>query len=111
MISGFVTCSRVLLLSWGGLNLVFVSICLCFSAVSSLLTVSGILLDSGVPMVLLARLVMVVWFYRSSFCLFGRSIFLFSTLSLVFLFVCFVVVWLSALLPGHFVPLDSATSV
>ena len=67
MISGFLTCIQVPLLSWSELNLVFVSICLCFSAVSSLLAVSGILLESGVPMVLLARSVIVVWFYRSSF--------------------------------------------
>lgn len=67
MISGFLTCSQVPLLSWSELNLVFVSICLCFSAVSSLLAVSGILLESDVPMVLLARSVIVVWFYRSSF--------------------------------------------
>ena len=72
---------------------------------------SGILLDSGVPMVLLTRSVMIVWFYRSSFYCFGLSSFFFSTLSLVLLFVCFMVVWLSALLPGPFVPSDSAQSV
>ena len=77
IISGFVTCSRVPLLSWSGLNLVFVSICLCYSAVSSLLAVSGILLDSGVPMVLLARSVMVVWFYRSSFIVLAVLVFSF----------------------------------
>ena len=68
---------RVPLLSWSGLNLVFVSICLCYSAVSSLLAVSGILLDSGVPMVLLARSVMVVWFYRSSFIVLAVLVFSF----------------------------------
>ena len=68
---------RVPLLSWSGLNLVFVSICLCFSAVSSHLAVSGILLDSGVPMVLLARSVMVVWFYRSSFIVLAVLVFSF----------------------------------
>ena len=111
MISGFVTSIWVGLLSWNGLNLVFVAICLCFSAVSSLLAVSSILLDSGVPMVLLAWSVMVVWFYRSSFYCFGRSSVFVSTLSLVFLFVCFLIVWLSALLPGPFVPADSAISL
>lgn len=48
---------------WSELNLLLVSICPCFSAVSSLFAVSGILLEGGVPMVLLAQSVMVVWFY------------------------------------------------
>ena len=66
MISGFVVFVRVPLLSWNGLRLSSGSNYLCSSGVLGLPVVNVILLGSGVPMVLLARSVMAVWFYRSS---------------------------------------------
>ena len=90
MISNFVMFVQVPLLSWSGLSLASGSTYLCSSAVLGLPIVNIILLDSGVPMVLLAQSVLAIWFCRSSS--YGFIIFSFSfSLKLVF-FCLFLVV-------------------
>lgn len=83
-------CSLELLLFWKVLSPGFGFICHCFSAFSNPLGGAGILVGSGVPMVLLVQSVMAVCFYRFSsysFTFFSFSFCLFPT------FVCF---WLLA---------------
>ena len=110
MISNFVMFVQVPLLSWSGLSLASGSTYLCSSAVLGLPIVNIILLDSGVPMVLLAQSVLAIWFCRSSS--YGFIIFSFSfCLKLVFLLLFVLGCRLSALLPGPFVRSDSAPSV
>ena len=82
-------------------------ICHCFSAVSNPLRGAGILVGSGVPMVMLVQSVMAVCFYRFSSYSFTFLAFLFVCFPLLFAFGC----WLPPLLPGPFVPSDSTPSV
>ena len=71
-----VMCSLELLLFWNVLSPGSGFICHCFSAVSNPLGGAGILVGSGVPMVLLVQSVMVVCFYR--FSSYSFTIFSFS---------------------------------
>ena len=100
-------CSLELLLFWKVLSPGFGFICHCFSAFSNPLGGAGILVGSGVPMVLLVQSVMAVCFYRFSSYSFTFLAFLFVCFPLLFAFGC----WLPPLLPGPFVPSDSTPSV
>ena len=71
-----VMCSLELLLFWNVLSPGSGIICHCFSAVSNPLGGAGILVGSGVPMVLLVQSVMAVCFYR--FSSYSFTIFSFS---------------------------------